>query len=366
MLFFVLNFRDHVFALFSLAKFFFDHVFALFSLAKFFFSVFLFRFFSGFLKKMSSTSGSVDFRPVSGGGYSSDAESSDRSDRTSESDPLSERQLSPIGGEICPVMVSVSVKVPGFLKVNAGDVVMLLVARNQAQGEVIVKYMHSEEQGRVPRHALLLSHHNWNVFLNVLPFLVNHPSLLERVVREEFVKRSVLVELLEAKALLKPALEALLSLEESSVAFREGKEKTQKSSFFFFKKKKKRFSGHVVGWDSVVAFSIERIQKDVCDSCSVACIKVFILGSRRSSSCASFCSFSVGRHCIIGTSRFGVIFAEPELGEERRVVEELDLLFTFCVPCTFPAWRNCRSCVGRHFVSHAATFQGASAGCEQN
>lgn len=126
-----------------------------------------------------------------------------------------------VGEEICevPVVVNVKLKMPGFLQVSDGEFVTLMEVHNLPDGLVMCKSK-SGEVGRLFSNAVQVSVHSWNLYLDVLPFLISHPEFLVAVIKDNVVESSRLVEMLLAKVLLKPALEALLEREES--AFREG------------------------------------------------------------------------------------------------------------------------------------------------
>jgi hypothetical protein len=70
----------------------------------------------------------------------------------------------------------------------------------------------------VPRHAVLLDQHSWNVYLEAVPLLVRHPAWLERMT--EFLPPVALVQMLAAKNLLGEGLGALFRREVADKAAR--------------------------------------------------------------------------------------------------------------------------------------------------
>lgn len=170
--------------------------------------------------------------------------SSENSDESPEKGGSEERGSVSVGEEICQVIVVVGVKVKGagMLRCSDGEFVTLMQATNLGPGEVVAKNRDGE-LGKVPRNAVLISQHCWNLYLNVLPFLIHNPQHLEIVIRNELTPRPVLVDLLDAKGLLKQAMEALLALEDAKdVAFREGRKKNLLSFLLLKWARKKRFS----------------------------------------------------------------------------------------------------------------------------
>ena len=71
-------------------------------------------------------------------------------------------------------MVNVKVKMKEFMNVSAGEWVTLLEAHNLEPGLVLCRNQFG--MGKVPRNAVLINRHTWNVFLDVMPWLVENPA----------------------------------------------------------------------------------------------------------------------------------------------------------------------------------------------
>ena len=123
-----------------------------------------------------------------------------------------------VSEEICAVSVCVGVKLKmrGCLSVSEGDVVTLMEAQNVEPGMIVCRA--AGETGKVPRNAVLLDQHCWNVYLEALPLLVRYPAWLERMV--EAVPAADMVQMLAAKGLLREALATLFRREVADKAAR--------------------------------------------------------------------------------------------------------------------------------------------------